>query len=199
MNSALARCAGTATATTTESNSLTISYAGRLGGFPLQGVDSCAPIRPVHGTAIWLPPWAPDSATDVCQLHCHEAGSTDEKVSSQIRGGFAGVKGADAALAIVAYEPIWAIGTGLTATPAAAQNRYSYGGGYSGYYDNGYNDRYRDQRYDRDNYRDNDRRREEWRREEWRRHHRHHEWREHYWHDQNWGDNDRRGDWRRRG
>jgi len=49
-------------------------------------------------------------------LEEREAGSTDEKVSSQIRGGFAGVKGADAALAIVAYEPIWAIGTGRTAT-----------------------------------------------------------------------------------
>jgi triosephosphate isomerase len=49
-------------------------------------------------------------------LEEREAGGTDDKVSGQIRGGFAGVKGADAATAIVAYEPIWAIGTGRTAT-----------------------------------------------------------------------------------
>jgi triosephosphate isomerase len=45
-----------------------------------------------------------------------EAGSTADKVSGQIKGGFAGVKAADAAMCIVAYEPIWAIGTGKTAT-----------------------------------------------------------------------------------
>ncbi len=41
-------------------------------------------------------------------------------MSSQIRGGFAGVKAADAAKVVVAYEPIWAIGTGRTATAADA-------------------------------------------------------------------------------
>jgi len=49
-------------------------------------------------------------------LEEREAGGTAEKVSGQIRGGFAGVKGADAAKVVVAYEPIWAIGTGRTAT-----------------------------------------------------------------------------------
>lgn len=46
-----------------------------------------------------------------------EAGETEAKVSGQIRGGFAGIKAADAATIVVAYEPIWAIGTGKNATP----------------------------------------------------------------------------------
>jgi triosephosphate isomerase len=49
-------------------------------------------------------------------LEEREAGTTTAKVSGQIQGGFAGVKAADAASCIVAYEPIWAIGTGKTAT-----------------------------------------------------------------------------------
>jgi triosephosphate isomerase len=46
-----------------------------------------------------------------------ESGSTDTRVSSQTQGAFAGVKGDDARRCVVAYEPIWAIGTGRNATP----------------------------------------------------------------------------------
>jgi triosephosphate isomerase len=46
-----------------------------------------------------------------------EAGSTDERVSGQTRAAFAGVKAAQAEQCVVAYEPIWAIGTGRNATP----------------------------------------------------------------------------------
>jgi triosephosphate isomerase len=53
-------------------------------------------------------------------LEEREVGGTAEKVSGQIRGALAGVKKADAATTIVAYEPIWAIGTGRTATAADA-------------------------------------------------------------------------------
>ena len=49
-------------------------------------------------------------------LEEREAGGTDEKVSGQIRAAFAGIKADDVAACIVAYEPIWAIGTGKTAT-----------------------------------------------------------------------------------
>jgi triosephosphate isomerase len=49
-------------------------------------------------------------------LEEREAGATDAKVSTQIKGAFAGIKKDDAAKAVVAYEPIWAIGTGRTAT-----------------------------------------------------------------------------------
>lgn len=46
-----------------------------------------------------------------------EAGSTDEKVSGQVRAALGGLKQDDAARVVVAYEPIWAIGTGKNATP----------------------------------------------------------------------------------
>jgi triosephosphate isomerase len=50
-----------------------------------------------------------------------EAGRTLDVVLPQVRRGLAQVAGGDAARAIVAYEPIWAIGTGRTATSAQAQ------------------------------------------------------------------------------
>ena len=42
-------------------------------------------------------------------------------VEKQIRGGVAGLSSDDIAKIIIAYEPVWAIGTGKTATPAQAQ------------------------------------------------------------------------------
>ena len=50
-----------------------------------------------------------------------EAGSTDEKVQDQIRAAFAGVPETRVAQTVVAYEPIWAIGTGVNATPEDAE------------------------------------------------------------------------------
>jgi triosephosphate isomerase len=54
-------------------------------------------------------------------LEEREAGGTDAKVSSQVVSAFDGVKKADVATSVVAYEPIWAIGTGRTATPEDAE------------------------------------------------------------------------------
>ena len=54
-------------------------------------------------------------------LEEREAGDTESKVLSQIRAGLAKVDRAAVAGMVVAYEPIWAIGTGRTATPADAQ------------------------------------------------------------------------------
>jgi triosephosphate isomerase len=53
-------------------------------------------------------------------LEEREAGRTDEVVAGQVRGSLADL-GADIAKVVVAYEPVWAIGTGKTATPAQAQ------------------------------------------------------------------------------
>jgi triosephosphate isomerase len=49
-----------------------------------------------------------------------EAGGTETKVTEQIRLGFADVAADRAATIVVAYEPIWAIGTGRNAEPADA-------------------------------------------------------------------------------
>lgn len=50
-----------------------------------------------------------------------EAGRTEAKVLGQLQAGLAGVNAEAVASMVVAYEPIWAIGTGLTATPGDAQ------------------------------------------------------------------------------
>ncbi len=50
------------------------------------------------------------------------AGAATEVVSGQLQGSLDGVSFDDPARVVVAYEPIWAIGTGETATPEDAQD-----------------------------------------------------------------------------
>jgi triosephosphate isomerase (TIM) len=50
-----------------------------------------------------------------------EAGTTESKVIGQLGADFGGVSPAAAANVVIAYEPIWAIGTGRTASAADAQ------------------------------------------------------------------------------
>jgi triosephosphate isomerase len=50
----------------------------------------------------------------------HERNETIGKVTFQIRAAFAGLSAADVAKCTVAYEPIWAIGTGRNDEPASA-------------------------------------------------------------------------------
>ncbi len=50
----------------------------------------------------------------------HAAGKALDKVRGQVRAAFAGMPAADVARCVVAYEPIWAIGTGNADSPAEA-------------------------------------------------------------------------------
>ncbi len=54
-------------------------------------------------------------------LQEREAGKIEEVIVRQVTEGFKGLSSAELAKLVVAYEPVWAIGTGLTATPAQAQ------------------------------------------------------------------------------
>jgi len=51
-------------------------------------------------------------------LDQNRAGETVAFVGGQVRAAFAGISAQDAARIIIAYEPIWAIGTGVAAVPA---------------------------------------------------------------------------------
>jgi triosephosphate isomerase len=47
-------------------------------------------------------------------------------LSAQIRGSLSGIPASRAADLVVAYEPVWAIGTGRTATPEQAQAAHAH-------------------------------------------------------------------------
>jgi triosephosphate isomerase len=55
-------------------------------------------------------------------LEQNQAGETEPFVSGQVRGAFEGISADEMKGIVVAYEPIWAIGTGLAATPEQAND-----------------------------------------------------------------------------
>jgi triosephosphate isomerase (TIM) len=54
-------------------------------------------------------------------LEQREGGTTAEVIREQIRGSLAGLTREDAQQIVIAYEPVWAIGSGKTATPQQAE------------------------------------------------------------------------------
>ena len=58
-------------------------------------------------------------------LEERKASKTEEVVTRQIKKGLAGLNAEKVSAITIAYEPVWAIGTGLTATPQQAQEVHS--------------------------------------------------------------------------
>jgi triosephosphate isomerase len=54
------------------------------------------------------------------RLEEREAGRTEQVLAAQFEGGLAGLAAGQFARLCIAYEPVWAIGTGKVATPATA-------------------------------------------------------------------------------
>ncbi len=54
-------------------------------------------------------------------LEQRDAGQALDVVKAQVEGGVAGLSSEQAKSLVIAYEPVWAIGTGRTATPQQAQ------------------------------------------------------------------------------
>jgi len=59
-------------------------------------------------------------------LEEHEADRTKDVVSMQLGGSLAGLTAQQAAGVVLAYEPVWAIGTGKVATPEQAQEVHAF-------------------------------------------------------------------------
>jgi triosephosphate isomerase len=59
-------------------------------------------------------------------LEEREGDNTYTVLTTQLQSGLAGVTAADLARVVVAYEPVWAIGTGRNATPQQAQETHAF-------------------------------------------------------------------------
>ena len=60
------------------------------------------------------------------QLEERESGNTENVVGTQVRGSLAGLTMEEMLGTVIAYEPVWAIGTGKTATAEQAQEVHAF-------------------------------------------------------------------------
>lgn len=59
-------------------------------------------------------------------LDDRQGNRTESVLATQLEGGFAGLKAEQLQKVVIAYEPVWAIGTGVTATPAQAEETHAF-------------------------------------------------------------------------
>ena len=59
-------------------------------------------------------------------LEEREAGQLENVLRTQISGGLEGISADDLLKSVLAYEPVWAIGTGVTASPEQAQDAHAF-------------------------------------------------------------------------
>ncbi|MDO5575891.1 MAG: triose-phosphate isomerase [Fibrobacter sp.] len=59
-------------------------------------------------------------------LEERKSGKMDAVISRQVKGAFEGISSDDALKCTIAYEPVWAIGTGETATPQQANDAHKF-------------------------------------------------------------------------
>ncbi len=55
-----------------------------------------------------------------------DAGQVEKVLETQLKGSLAGLSAKEIEDVVLAYEPVWAIGTGRTATPAQAQEAHAF-------------------------------------------------------------------------
>lgn len=60
------------------------------------------------------------------RLEQRKKGQTFKVITDHLKGGLNGISLAEAKKIVVAYEPVWAIGTGITATPQQAQEAHNF-------------------------------------------------------------------------
>jgi triosephosphate isomerase len=60
------------------------------------------------------------------KLEERDSGRTYEVIREHVENGLAGISAEEIKKAVIAYEPVWAIGTGKTATPQQAQEAHSF-------------------------------------------------------------------------
>lgn len=59
-------------------------------------------------------------------LEERDGGKAKEVVKAQLEGGLQGIEASDVSRLVIAYEPVWAIGTGRTATPQQAEEMCAF-------------------------------------------------------------------------